>query len=129
MQGKQETDEVARQEEAQERTEGEVMEHIVQLAIGIDDEAIKNRITDAAEKQITDNIQKDVERVIFDSGWNTGKVDKNSQKEWVKDMVKEVIEANKDQIIEGAVVELAKNMAKTKAVKEAIAKVVEDGTE
>lgn len=126
MQGKQETDEVARQEEAQERTEGEVMEHIVQFAIGIDDEAIRNRITDTAEKQITDNIQKDVERVIFDSGWNTGKVDKNSPKEWVKDMVKDVIEANKDQIIEAAVVELAKNMAKTKAVKEAIAKVVEN---
>ena len=54
---------------------------------------------------------------------------KNNPKEWVKDMVKEVIEANKDQIIEAAVAELAKNMAKTKAVKEAIAKVVEDGTE
>jgi len=47
----------------------------------------------------------------------------------VKDLVKEVIEANKDQIIEAAVVELAKNMAKTKAVKEAMAKVVENGTE
>lgn len=105
------------------------MEHIVQFAIGIDDNAIKNRITDNAEKQITASIQKDVERVIFYGGWNTGKVDKNSPKEWVKDIVKNVIEANKDQIIEAAVVELAKNMAKTKAVKEAIAKVVEDGTE
>jgi hypothetical protein len=105
------------------------MEHIVQFAIGIDDEAIRNRITESAEKQITDSIQKDVERVIFNSGWNTGKVDKNSPKEWVKDMVKDVIEANKDKIIEAAVVELAKNMAKTKSVKEAIAKVVEDGTE
>lgn len=102
------------------------MEHIVQFAIGIDDEAIKNRITDTAEKQITESIQVDVERIIFNGGWNTGKVDKNSPKEWVKDMVKDVIDANKDQIIEAAVVELAKNMAKTKAVKEAIAKVVEN---
>lgn len=100
------------------------MEHIVQFAIGIDDEAIRKRITESAEKQITDNIQKDVERVIFNGGWNTGKVDKNSPKEWVKDIVKDVIEANKDQIIEAAVVELAKNMAKTKAVKEAMTKVV-----
>lgn len=105
------------------------MEHIVQFAIGIDDEAIKNRITDTAEKQITASIQKDVERIIFNGGWNTGKADKYSPKEWVKDLVKDVIDANKDQIIEAAVVELAKNMAKTKAVKEAMAKVVEDGTE
>lgn len=105
------------------------MEHIVQFAIGIDDEAIKNRITDTAEKQITESIQKDVEKTIFDSGWRSGEIDKNNPKEWVRDMVKEVIEANKDQIIEAAVVELAKNMAKTKAVKEAIGKVVEDGTE
>jgi Asp-tRNA(Asn)/Glu-tRNA(Gln) amidotransferase B subunit len=100
------------------------MEHIVQFAIGIDDEAIRNRIAGSAEKQITDNIQKDVERIIFNGGWNTGNVDKNSPKEWVKDIVKDVIEANKDQIIEAAVVELAKNMAKTKAVKEAMTKVV-----
>ena len=102
------------------------MEHIVQFAIGIDDEAIKNRITDTAEKQITESIQKDVEETIFDHGWRSGEIDKNSPRNWVKDMVKNVIEANKDQIIEAAVVELAKNMAKTKAVKEAIAKVVEN---
>ena len=101
------------------------MEHIVQFAIGIDDEAIRNRVTDSAEKQITESIKKDVEGNIFCKEWNSNNVDKNNPKEWVKDMVKEVIEANKDQIIEAAVVELAKNMAKTKAVKEAIAKVVE----
>lgn len=102
------------------------MEHIVQFAIGIDDEAIRNRIARSAEKQIIENIQANVEHIIFNSGWNTNRVDKNAPKEWVKDMVKDVIEANKDQIIEAAVVELAKNMAKTKAVKEAMAKVVEN---
>lgn len=127
MQGKQETDEVDRQEEAQERTEGEVMEHIVQFAIGIDDEAIRNRVSQSAEKQITESIKKDVEGTIFYKEWHNGNnLDRNSPKEWVKDMVKDVIEANKDQIIEAAVVELAKNMAKTKAVKEAMAKVVEN---
>ena len=105
------------------------MEHIVQFAIGIDDEAIRNRINQSAEKQITESIKNDVEETIFNHGWRSGEIDKNSPKEWVKDLVKDVIEANKDQIIEAAVVELAKNMAKTKAVKEAIAKVVEDGTE
>lgn len=102
------------------------MEHIVQFAIGIDDEAIRNRVTESAEKQITESIKRDVEGTIFCKEWHSNNVDKNNPKEWVKDMVKDVIEANKDQIIEAAVVELAKNMAKTKAVKEAMAKVVEN---
>lgn len=101
------------------------MEHIVQFAIGIDDEAIRNRITESAEKQITESIKKDIERNIFRKEWNSINVDKNNPQEWVKDMVKKVIEANKDQIIEAAVAELARNMAKTKAVKEAIAKEIE----
>ena len=106
------------------------MEHIVQFAIGIDDEAIRNRVSQSAEKQITESIKKDVEGTIFYKEWHNGNnLDRNNPKEWVKDMVKDVIDANKDQIIEAAVAELAKNMAKTKAVKEAIAKVVEDGTE
>lgn len=105
------------------------MEHIVQFAIGIDDETIKKRITDNAEKQITASIQKDVERMIFNLGWRNGEIDKNSPQEWVEDMVKDVIEANKDQIIECAITELTKNMMKTKAVKEAIKKEVENGTE
>lgn len=105
------------------------MEHIVQFAIGIDDEAIRNRVTESAEKQITESIKKDVERAIFFKAWNSPNVDKSNPMGWVKDMVKEVIEANKDQIIEAAVAELEKNMAKTKAVKEAMAKVVENGAE
>ncbi len=107
------------------------MEHIVQFAIGIDDNAIKKNLEESAVKQITKNIQADVETAMFNSRYNYGyrqqtDVDKNSPKEWVVEMVKDVIEANKDQIIEAAVAELAKNMAKTKAVKEAIAKVVEN---
>ena len=105
------------------------MEHIVQFAIGIDDEAIRNRINQSAEKQITESIKKDVEGTIFYKEWHSNNVDKNSPREWARDLVKDVIDANKDQIIEAAVVELVKNMTKTKAVKEAIAQVVEDGTE
>lgn len=105
------------------------MEHIVQFAIGIDDEAIKKRIAESAEKQIVESIKEDVENIMFNYEYYIGKINKSDPKSWVEDLVKEVIEANKDQIIKGATEELARNMAKTKAVKEAIAKVVEDGTE
>ena len=60
------------------------------------------------------------------SGFSFGKiVNKNDPKPWVKDFVKAVIEEHKDEIISGAIEELAKNMVKTKVVKEALAKVVD----
>lgn len=102
------------------------MEHIVQFAIGIDDEAIRKTVETTAKRQIIDQIKTDVEETIYNVGWRSGEVNKSSPKEWVKDMVKDVIEANKNQIIEGAISELAKNMAKTKAVKEAVAKTLEE---
>lgn len=52
------------------------MEHIVQFAIGIDDEAIRNRVTESAEKQITESIKRDVEGTIFCKEWHNNNVDK-----------------------------------------------------
>lgn len=107
------------------------MEHIVQFAIGIDDETIRKNVTANAEKEITESIRADVERSMFNrSLYAYGeKLDKNVPKEWVCDIVKKVIEENKDRIIEGAVEELTKNMMKTKAVKEAIGKAMKEVSE
>lgn len=110
------------------------MEHIVQFAIGIDDEAIKKNLEESAVKQITKNIQADVEKAMFNSRYSYGygqssEVDKDSPKEWVVDMVKDVIEVNKDQIIECAITELTKNMMRSKTVREAVKGAVENGTE
>ena len=104
------------------------MEHIVQFAIGIDDEAIRKTVKESAESQIIAAIKKDVEKTMFARPPFSygGDVDKDNPKEWVKNMVRSVIEDNKDKIIDGAISELAKNMAKTKAVKEAMAKMIEE---
>lgn len=104
------------------------MEHIVQFAIGIDDEAIKKTIKERAESDIIDSIKKDVAMIMFESsGYSCGTiVNKNYPKPWVLDIVKSIIEEHKDQIIEAAIAELAKNMVRTKAVKEALAKVVDE---
>jgi hypothetical protein len=105
------------------------MEHIVQFAIGIDDETIRKNVTARAEKEITESIRVDVERSMFNESLYTfgEKLDKSVPKEWVCDIVKKVIEDNKDRIIECAIEELARNMMKTKAVKEAIGKAVKNG--
>lgn len=103
------------------------MEHIVQFAIGIDDEGIKKRVAESAEKQIVESIKEDVESIMFNKEYyGSSKINKGSPKSWIEDLVKEVIEANKDQIIKGATEELARNMAKTKLVREAIKEVVEE---
>lgn len=101
------------------------MEHIVQFAIGIDDERIKKNITESAEKQIIGSIKNDVENMLFYHDYYGRDINKSNPKDWVVDIVREVINENKEAIIEVATAELAKNMSKTKAVKEAITKVVE----
>lgn len=100
------------------------MEHIVQFAIGIDDEAITNKINETAERQIIAQIKKDVEGVLFSKALYSESIDKGNPKGWLIAEVQNIIAANKDLIIDKAVQELAKNMMKTKAVKEAMAEMM-----
>lgn len=102
------------------------MEHIVQFAISIDDDAIKKRITDSAEKQIKDELMQDIkssiEREIFDmyKGQWDAKEKKMGLQEWCKQLVVETIEKHKDEIIELAAEKLADKLSRTKIVKEAM---------
>ena len=43
------------------------MEHIVQFAINIDDERIRNAVVETAERQIINDIRRDVEEIIYES--------------------------------------------------------------
>ena len=97
------------------------MEHIVQFAIGIDDEAIRKRIEASAEKQIIDSIKSDVTDQIFrKSNWKN----ETQLHNWVKDIVVEAILEHKDEIIKSAAMELCDYMKRTKAVKQAVAETV-----
>ena len=99
------------------------MEHIVQFAIGIDDEAIRKRIEASAENQIIDSIKSDVTDQIFrKSNWK----DETQLHSWVKDIVVEAILEHKDEIIKSAAMELCEYMKRTKAVREAVAGAVEE---
>ena len=99
------------------------MEHIVQFAIGIDDEAIVKRIEENAEKQITQNIQQRVENCIFTTDYY-GRPE-NRLKHTAEKIFVDWLESHKDEIIQRASATLASNMLKTKAVKTAINNILE----
>ena len=111
------------------------MEHIVQFAIGIDDDAIKKRITDSAEKQIKDELMKDIksaiEHEIFDM--YRGPWDKEAKRiglqNWCKELVVQTLNKHEDKIVELAAEKLADKLSRTKAIKEAMAAKVAGETE
>ena len=99
------------------------MEHIVQFAIGIDDEAIRKRIEASAEKQIVDSIKEDISDMIFHKNrWN----DEKCLQSWVRAIVIEAVMEHKDDIIREAASQLCEYMKRTKAVREAVAGAVEE---
>lgn len=104
------------------------MEHIVQFAINIDDEKIKEAVIETAERQIINDIRRDVEEIIYESKYDYrhgGKtVDKDNPKEWVEEAVGKVIEENKEKIVTMAVENLARNMTRTKLVRDKIGEVI-----
>mgnify|MGYP006391095575 CR=1 FL=1 len=99
------------------------MEHIVQFAIGIDDEAIRKRIEQTAEKQVVDSIKEDIGDMIFKKNrWN----DEKCLQSWVSSIVVEAVMEHKDDIIREAASKLCEYMKRTKAVREAVAGAVEE---
>lgn len=103
------------------------MEHIVQFAIGIDDDVITKRITENAEKIIIQQIRQQVEKCIFETDYY-GKP-KNRINYAAENIFVNWLESNKDLIIKRATEALVFNMMKTKAVKTAINNVLEGDKE
>ncbi len=99
------------------------MEHIVQFAIGIDDEAIRKNIEKTAEKQVVDSIKSDITDHIFRK---TTWTNETALQNWVSDIVVDAVLEHKDEIVTAAASMLCEYMKRTKVVKEAVAGAVED---
>lgn len=94
------------------------MEHIVQFAIGIDDEAIKKNIAEHAEKTITERLFKDIEQIIYKANsWN-GELDKCLPSNYVERKFDRFLEDNREDILEIAGKYLADKLVRTKRGKE-----------
>lgn len=93
------------------------MEHILQIAIGVDDEAIKERVAESAEKQITKNIEQMVKNKLFEGYYGRNADERSALSEYSKRLLDDFLERHKDEILEKAAVYLAEKLARSKAGK------------
>lgn len=93
------------------------MEHIVQFAIGIDDEAIKQSIMERAEKQIMADLTHDVKSTIFETNRYSGQPTKTPTY-YLDCRIDKILESCREDIIEMAAERLAERLCRTKKAKE-----------
>ena len=96
------------------------MEHIVQFAVSIDDNAITQYVTKHAEKEIIKDLKQQVANRLFESRYYRGNSDPERDRlnEWAKnEIINTFLDENKDKIISEAAKELAVKLARTKAGK------------
>ena len=96
------------------------MEHIVQFAIGIDDEAIVKRVTENAERVITNELKQQVANRLFQRSYYSKNADpeRDPLSNFTMNLVDDFFEINRDAIIEKAAERLADRLARTKKAKE-----------
>lgn len=100
------------------------MEHIVQFAVSVDDDRIRQICEESAAKQIAE----DIKLASHGRGYYFGSINDSPEnlKELFKESIDEYVKEHADEIIQGAIQEVSKNMMKTKKVKEAVEKLVEE---
>ena len=96
------------------------MEHLVQFAINVDDEKIKQTIESNVMKQIVNKISEECLNEIVDKDSNYPfKI-----RQLVNNNIQRFFEQNKDLIIFETSNKLAEKLVKTKAVREAVEKLL-----
>lgn len=96
------------------------MEHIIQMAISVEDEKIVKRVEETAENQIIQALTDRVENVISEKhGWY-GKQERDYTplKNMLSEQVEKILNENKDFILSEASKILPDKLARSKAGKE-----------
>lgn len=104
------------------------MEHIIQMAISVEDEKIVERVEKTAENQIIQTLTDRVENIISEKrGWY-GKQERDYTplKNMVREQVEKILNENKDLILSEASKILADKLARSKAGKEILQGLKED---
>ena len=97
------------------------MEHVVQIGIGIDDEAIKDTIVKNIERAILSDVKDDIKKTLFiDYGYyNRG------PSKFLETKIDEFLEKNRDEILEMAADKLADKLSRTKKAREVVSEVID----
>ena len=98
------------------------MEHILQFGISIDDDAIKNRIEEAAVNKMAEDLKKSVKDSLFRTSGFGGK----RFTEEAEQLIRSVMNEYKDEIIERSVNMVVDTIKHSKKYREALANVVEE---
>lgn len=98
------------------------MEHIIQMAISVEDEKIVKKVEETAENQIIQTITDRVENVISEKrGWyEKSERDYTPLKNMVSEQIERILQENKDFILSEASKILADKLARSKAGKEVL---------
>lgn len=102
------------------------MEHVVQLGISIDDDAIQKQIIKTAEKTIIGEIKEDIAKQIFHKSNSYYGRDKVELSEGAEGIVRNWLDENSDKIIELAGKMVADKVFRSKKWKEKYDEVTEE---
>ena len=101
-----------------------IMEHIVQFAIGIDDEAIQKRVIEGAYNDVVKQLMKEAKKEVGLEGSYY-----NHAANWERIIgaaLRGYFDENKDMIIELAASKLVESFKRTKSFKEKMASAIEE---
>ena len=100
------------------------MEHIVQFAIGVDDDAIKKLVIDGAYNDVVKQLLKEAKREVGLEGSYY-----SPSRNWeriIGEALRGYFDENKDMIIELAASKLVESYKRTKAFKEKMTSAIEE---
>lgn len=96
-------------------------EHLIQVAFSIDEDRIVQSMESQLRKKMSDNVEEQVKKALFGDRWsNYNGVCETVMKEWLND--------NKEDVVNRAAEVLVERLYRTKAVKEMIKEVKENGS-
>lgn len=107
------------------------MEHIIQMAISVEDEKIVKKVEETAENQIIQTLTDRIENVISEKRCRIGWYEKSERdytplKNMVSERIEKILQENKDLILSEASKILAAKLARSKAGKEILQGLKED---
>ena len=101
------------------------MVHEIALKIDFDDESLKKRIAENAERQVINTITDGVKKELFGMDYY-GKPCSRDVADWVHEKVSELLLNNRAEIIEQASKELADRLYRSKNVREAAGEIAKE---